>query len=218
MSFYIYITTQQAYHEGLLSYLNTLDKTRANSITNLNRQQAFIIGRSLICHAVRELTGCSNYQLQYNELGKPELVLSACDDIWHINLSHSGQHICLAIQKNHPIGIDIELIKPRKINLLVNRLFSPKQVQFIQSAQDPTTMFYYFWTQYEAQIKLVGKSVFSNLPSAEGLWLASYHQSKTAISLCSSHTPNQIIFYQITSLLNGSKTTIFPQKINLKLY
>ncbi len=100
-----------------------------------------------------------------NDYGKPYLA-----DYPHIqfNISHSGEHLLIAISAIGAIGVDIE--QPRILHTplvdLVEKCFSNPEINYWQHlpAAEQLLAFYRFWTRKEAFVKAVGRGVALGLP------------------------------------------------------
>lgn len=216
MKLTVYHTTCVSYDEALCVHLNTDDRIRADGISNVQRRQAFILGRAMLRLAVRDLLGESDYRLHYNALGRPDLLLPDGAHPWSVNLSHSGVHIFLAIQSGATVGIDSEQILPRQIKRLSEKLFTPSEQAYIQRADDELSAFYHLWTRYEAQIKFAGKSVFSELPTMD-LWLNTYCYQDSIFSLCTQSAPTDIIFLSRNFLPQTTTVAFYPKQLAILL-
>lgn len=172
---------------NLFDYLSPDDQQKALAKQNPSRYQMFVMGRALLAKALKMLTDCPDYQLDYNEAGKP-LLCSPND--WHFNLTHSDEHLFLIIQPHHSIGIDSEYLKPRNFQRLAEKIFTPQQCQSIETADDPLIRFYQLWTRHEALVKQLGLSVFSNTTNGlhEQCYFHSYHYANLLITIC-NHRP-----------------------------
>lgn len=73
----------------------------------------------------------------------------------YISLSHSGNLVCAAVS-SQPVGVDVEQMKPRKLDSLARRCLSVGEFRRYQQAEDPLSFFYQHWTAKEACAKLTG--------------------------------------------------------------
>ena len=101
---------------------------------------------------------------------KPELLNGAG---WHVNVSHAGDWILLAIGRI-PVGIDVERINP---DFFIDEVFlwssSPDEQRLIQASTgtDARLLFYTLWTRREALAKATGKGLdddFNQIPASDG--------------------------------------------------
>ena len=80
----------------------------------------------------------------------------------HFNLSHSNDMAIVAIIKNHPLGVDVEYIKPvDDINDIVENFFSNQEkIKFLLlPGEKKLEAFYTIWTRKEAFVKAVGNGL-----------------------------------------------------------
>ena len=98
--------------------------------------------------------GVENFELQYNEHGKPSLV--HYPDI-HFNISHCKNGLAVAVD-GKPIGIDIESIRNAD-SALVKKTMNDIEAAQIHNTED----FIRFWTMKEAVLKLRGTGIIDDL-------------------------------------------------------
>lgn len=106
-------------------------------------------------------TGQSPASLQFNtgSEGKPRL---AQLDGPHFNLSHSAGWALIGTCASHPIGVDIEVIKPMSdAAALAQSHFSPdEQAAFLRTpAEQQLAAFFGCWTRKEACLKALGSGL-----------------------------------------------------------
>lgn len=172
----------------LIDYLHTAEKQQLRTIKSAPRRRVFIAGRAMLTVALQKV-GCAadsdgGHRVGYSTSGKPYLLRNPD---WQFNLTHSGEHLYLALQQSHAIGIDCEVMRTKNYQRVAKRLFNKRQRHYISSSDDPTLAFLVCWTQYEAQIKYYGKSVFSQPPpSTTANNVHSYRQQQQIISVCST--------------------------------
>ena len=96
--------------------------------------------------------------------GKPQLV-STDGPLW-FNLSHTGDHLLLALSSGYQVGVDVETIRGvGNRQRIAERLFSPADQRELRlSGYDPAT-FTQLWTGLEARQKCLGQGIFG--PRAE---------------------------------------------------
>lgn len=191
----IFYTTLSQYHPELIQRIPTAERQRAEKKSTL-RQQLFVLGRALLVDSLRFLGGIeqhADYTLYYSSHGKPILCLP---DDWQFNLTHSGKHLFLALRRHHAIGIDSEVLRPRAYQGVAKKLFTLQEQQTLANAIDPMPVFYRLWTQYEAQVKYLGLSVFSDLPDTPQRYVKSYRYQQLVSSLCSEEPLSNVLFYR----------------------
>ena len=90
---------------------------------------------------------------QYNEFGKPSLPSGP-----EFSLSHCRAGVAVVIDE-HPIGIDIETIRPYN-DSLARRVMNEQEMRMIDGRAEAFTR---LWTQKEAVLKLRGTGIVDDL-------------------------------------------------------
>jgi len=107
--------------------------------------------------------GSAEVELVRGEGGKPRLA----DGGPEFNLSHSGELALVALSAEHPVGVDVEEMRPERDPLaLAERALGPEDVLAIRAA-DPDErdrVFYRLWARHEARLKCLGVGVFREPP------------------------------------------------------
>jgi len=98
----------------------------------------------------------------YNEHGKPALM----DDDLQINFSHAKSAVVAGFSK-HPIGVDVEFIREKYPKIVCKRVFTDAEIQQIETAKNPTLMFFKFWTLKESFVKCLGQGLSFPLKTVE---------------------------------------------------
>ena len=92
----------------------------------------------------------------YNEYGAPSIKNGP-----YFSISHCKSGIAVAVSKQ-PIGIDIETVRPLKVDL-VKKTMNPLEQEAILSAPQPDWAFTRLWTRKEAFLKMKGTGIISDL-------------------------------------------------------
>lgn len=96
--------------------------------------------------------------------GKPRLV----PDRLSFNVSHSGELALVAVAAEAAVGVDIELVRPRKDALRVaRRYFAPDECERLRDtpSAEQTAAFYWYWAGKEAFVKATGRGIAAFLAS-----------------------------------------------------
>lgn len=116
-----------------------------------------IVGKALLAYALRQpgiQPGISLEQYDYSITNQP--ILKGSD--LKFSISHSNNIVACAISKESTIGIDVENIKPVKLDLM--KFFFNRESWFeIINAPDVYAEFYRHWTMREAAIKASGQEI-----------------------------------------------------------
>ncbi len=134
----------------------------------------FAKDRARFIHArgvLRTLLGCyldvppENVTFRYGSAGKPELSSSHNINL-HFNVSHSHDHLLVAIARNCAVGIDIEMIRPEiDIEAIAGRFFSSAETQQLRTltGTQKDEGFFNGWTRKEAYLKARGEGIGEGL-------------------------------------------------------
>ena len=113
----------------------------------------------LLCEGLRREYGIVERPVfEYNEHGKPAIV--GHPDI-HFNLSHCSE-AAVCIVSDHPVGIDVETVRPYKESLARYTMNDDELAQ-IRQAPRPDIAFIRLWTQKEAVLKLQGTGIRNDM-------------------------------------------------------
>lgn len=114
----------------------------------------------------------------------------------HFSLSHSDIWIVCALDC-HPVGVDIEQLRPRKI-ALPSYALTAEEYTLYQSLGGDWAAFYTLWTKKEAWCKYTGEGIgrsFRLSPPQEGLQFSTYKGSNWIASVCGEKAPPENIIW-----------------------
>ena len=100
-------------------------------------------------------------------MGKPRLVSPGRLEF---NLSHSGDHALLAVSRERPVGVDIEVVRPiRERDSIVSRYFTDAERISFDAVPPPLRDDHFFrlWTRKEAFLKALGVGLSGGLDRVE---------------------------------------------------
>ncbi len=106
----------------------------------------------LACRIILQHIAGMNVEVFYNENGKP----MAGEAGLFISFSHSGEYAAAMIGDGIPVGIDIEVIKPRIFRVARHFLNKEELDALADESGDPARL-YVYWCAKEAIFKLFGK-------------------------------------------------------------
>lgn len=150
--------------DGLVSRLHTvLDQTEQQKALLLKFPAArnrFIVVRAMLRQTLASYLAVDPASLRFETgtFGKPQL---ACGSL-HFNLSHTADHLLIAVANFPDVGIDIERVNPRdKLDALAKRVFSDRELLLWRqlSSEQQLIGFYRLWTKKEAFVKAVGRGI-----------------------------------------------------------
>lgn len=115
-------------------------------------QHRHLFGVTLLLHALKQLGYSKDIlkNLKYNQYGRPNLPVDV-----DFNISHSGDHVLVAISESLQVGVDVEEIHP-VLYKEFTQVMSEAQLKFIEVHPNPTKCFYNYWTVKESIIKAIG--------------------------------------------------------------
>lgn len=156
------------------------------------RRQPFLAGRVMLAaHCPDE----SLQALTYNHHGKPAFTRPGAP---FFNISHSGNEIVLAIDAFAPVGVDIEIERPRKAwPRIAQDYFGAAELQRLKALPETEQLcaFWHGWTLREAVLKQRGGSVWdmaaldvsTSALNAHNLYTRWHHQHPCVIAVCAAH-------------------------------
>lgn len=119
-----------------------LDETTLNRYAEQNNKKQHCYGRFLVHNVAEKVFGITNSEIEIVNK-KPKFKYSDLQ----FSISHSENMVVAAFDKN-PIGADIEIMKERNFK----GLFARYNIE-----SNDKEVFYKYWTEYEAKIKLQGE-------------------------------------------------------------
>lgn len=108
----------------------------------------------------------------YGPQGKPALAPDLPASL-HFNLSDSGELAALAVATCHPVGIDIEQLRPFPgVDTLAAHVFTEAENEHINQAStaERSRLFFHFWTGKEAIAKAHGNGLAPTRPVFSASW------------------------------------------------
>ncbi len=121
---------------------------------------------------------------------------------YQFNLSHSGP-FALCVLDDHPVGADIEVIRPHHPKL-ARRICSPEELVWLETQDDQISALCQLWTHKEALVKYLGtgltlplRSIRVPLPPAaqqEDLHFHSIVTQDWCACVCGLTAPTPLVF------------------------
>lgn len=202
------------------NFLDHILSYKQDKIKNYIRQEDAIrslFGQLLVQNVIQKECHILKDDLIFscNEYGKPYI----CNlNDYYFNISHSGEYV-VCVTHNHPIGVDIEYIKPVSLEI-AKQYFSKEEYNLIisQSKKSQISLFYDFWTLKESFIKAIGKGLYMPLNS-----FAFSITEKREFILKINPYAERFFFKQYDinpeyKLSVCAKSLLFPKKINFINY
>jgi phosphopantetheinyl transferase len=132
------------------AWLRTGIELSQNSINRLFTMSSELHRRGFL--SIRHLlkaAGYTDFQLHYDDLGKPHLA-----DHRHISITHSFEYTAIVVS-DVPTGIDIE--KQREKIQRIARKFVGYENDYIKNSQEPVRELTVIWGAKESMYKCLGK-------------------------------------------------------------
>lgn len=152
-----------------VAVLSADESARAERFRQVRDRHRYILGRSLLRHILSRYTAIPPAELQffYGDKGKPHLAASQSSTPLAFNLSHSEDWILYAVAQ-HPVGIDLEAIRPiPQLDSILQRFFAPSEQQMLSRLPpaEKELAFFRCWTAKEAFLKAIGLGLGYGLES-----------------------------------------------------
>ncbi|WP_323957747.1 4'-phosphopantetheinyl transferase family protein [Aeromonas caviae] len=149
---------------GLSSGLSPEEYRHWHEIRQPGRQREYLLGRVLLRRLLAERLHCRADALTFGigAHGKPTLLSHR----WQFNLSHSGDWLVLALCREGPLGVDIEMgLRRRPILPLAERFYAPGEYLWLRTlpVQEQDSAFYRLWSRKEAVLKAHGAGIAAGL-------------------------------------------------------
>lgn len=154
--------------DSLSALLSEQERLKATAFKNDDMRRRYVAVRAKLRRIIASYLKSDPAELQFivAEHGKPYL---ACGSV-HFNLSHTANHLVIAVANFPNIGIDIEKIKFRNnFDGLAARCFSVDELQAWRqlSVDEQTQAFYRLWVKKEAFVKAVGRGIALGLDQCQ---------------------------------------------------
>lgn len=155
-----------------LEVLDSHERERAARFVHPHHRDRFIQYHAVARRILGRYLGlaATDVTFTHGRDGKPETMSRpGCPDIG-FNLSHSGDCCMLAVRHRHPVGIDIEQLRPLpEMTGIAARWFSPGEAKLLAALTGDARerAFFALWTHKEAVVKALGSSLAANLDRVE---------------------------------------------------
>ncbi len=121
------------------------------------RGERYVLTRCLLRHELARRLGGTPQSIRFRigAQGKPE-----CEGI-HFNISHSGDCFAMVFDRENPVGIDVERMRPRaRLEALAARIMNAEQLAAFRARGCKEAEFYSCWCAAEALVKQAGCSIW----------------------------------------------------------
>jgi 4'-phosphopantetheinyl transferase len=164
------VPATQARH--LAQTLTTDEAQRASRFHFQKDRTHFVVARGVLRTILGEYLNLNPEQvpLGYTALGKPTLAEPFSSGELQFNLAHANGLALYAFCRDHPVGIDLERIRPDFATAeIAKRFFAPAEVAAMQALPPELQVEAFFagWTRKEAYLKATGRGLSMPLDSFE---------------------------------------------------
>lgn len=152
--------------------LSADEQARAGRFYFERDRNRYIIGRGLLRTLLGGYLGLEPAQIEfrYGPHGKPALATSPPGEMLQFNLAHSNELAVYVFRRNHPIGIDVEHVRPfSDEDKFAEQIFAPGESALIRSlhGEQKRKAFFKIWTCKEAVLKTSGDGLTKSLDQTE---------------------------------------------------
>ena len=145
----------------LSSYLSVDESARAERFAFEHLRRRFTASRGLLRLLLSRYTHLlpEKIAFSYNPQGKPSINNSDAANVLHFNVSHTDDVVLIGVALQHPIGIDLEALRPMTDMIqIARRFFAPAEYKHLEATPegDHQRLFFRYWVQKEAYIKAIG--------------------------------------------------------------
>ena len=147
-------------------------RKKCDGLRNQADKDLCIVSDMLLRRVLSEKLGIPPAELVFavTDKGKPYLEGGA----YHFSVSHSGNIAAVAVNRDCPVGIDVEKIRPVSARIIF-RFFSESDARFVLGGsriengvieeREMMTRFFKVWTYKEAFVKMTGEGIGADLKS-----------------------------------------------------
>ncbi|CAM3211283.1 4'-phosphopantetheinyl transferase family protein [Stackebrandtia soli] len=144
-----------------LSWFTDAERTRAAAYRHDVDRGRFIVGCALSRLVVADVLGCTPAEVPLTRKcgtcerphGKPRVV----GDPVHLSVSHSGDHVVVAVTRSGPVGVDVEEVSERaKLPVSIVLAASERALLERLYGAERTAAFYRYWVRKESVVKATG--------------------------------------------------------------
>lgn len=115
----------------------------------------------ILAHALKDYANIDQYDIEYNEYGKP--YLKNINNVYFNISNTSNINVCVVSDKE--IGVDIE--SPKYVSGIFNMVFTKKEKEIVRMSDNKELDFIKIWTMKESYVKLLGVGISFGLKSVD---------------------------------------------------
>lgn len=158
-------------HGGEFSRLLSPEQAeRSQRFVDPARRTQYAIRMAMLKLLLGRYTNTDPFKIKFglSDFGKPHVLEHAKGTSLEFNVSHSGDWLFVAITENHPVGVDVECVKPDfPVIEISNRFFTVEEASLVARADENcrAKTFFKIWVRKEAYLKAIGKGLNLSLDS-----------------------------------------------------
>ncbi len=157
--------------EALGRILDDRERSRAMAFRLERDRRRFVRSHGMLRHLLAACLGVPAAEIVFAEgpHGKPRLAAPRRADL-HFSLSHSGACCAVALRPDHPVGIDVELLRELpQATAIAHRMFAPHEAERLErlDAALRRRAFFALWCRKEACSKALGGPLADHLDRFE---------------------------------------------------
>ena len=199
----IYITNIRDFNESLYqTHFSTLPKNIQKEINKYYQPKdryRTLAGKILLQNYLKKHTNFTLLDIKKTEYKKPYIENTSLN----FNISHSGDYVVCAFNKNGSIGIDIEQ-NNNQIDLDdFKSILRKDEWQEIQNAPNKLKKFYTLWTIKEAMVKNIGRGLFEDIREIQINEKSLFFEDR--------------LYYYKTFMLRGYTVSFVSKRVNYSL-
>ncbi len=141
-----------------LRWLSDAEHTRRSKFLHMDAMLRYTLCRAALRAILCVEVQCSNEELafQTGRFGKPSAIVGGVPASINFNVSHSGRHGLIALNRKGKVGVDVEeLVAPKGLSRLIESALTPDEQADLISGNPTyqTQDFFRIWTIKEALFK-----------------------------------------------------------------
>jgi len=152
--------------QALEFFLQPSEKERIHKFFKKKDSEIFLISRYLLRNILAGYTNVKPAEIiiETSSFGRPRLKYPEVKN-FDFNISHSGDWVVIALDRNCPVGVDVEKIKPIDISIAKD-YFAKQELEYLYAdKRTELENFYKIWTLKESFVKAIGEGMSCPLKS-----------------------------------------------------
>jgi 4'-phosphopantetheinyl transferase len=159
---------EEPHVDELWGLLSAEECDRARRFARRDDAARYVVGHARLRQWLGRRLHVAPQSLRFVENGHGKPMLDAPPSPPCFNLSHSGDWVLIAIDENHPVGVDVEAIRPNMAAIDDFRgVLAPEEQDWLDRmpAGERAQAFARTWVRKEAYIKAIGEGMSRDLKS-----------------------------------------------------